>query len=279
MMISIKLVLLFVFSFMFGSMANQNCLIYLNNPETLTKTGVLHKKTFQNNTRVRYFFHYKNGTNKTQKFVFSCKGLVNNLKKSITTHESPEIVGANTARNFLKSKEKNSQVNLVSYVEPNVTISGILEGDFLKGNLVTCYFGNKETIIDSLDVYQPSYDFDFNFNVDLKNKASYRLGDGIQNTVRGQYGSDVNIIINPKETGILKMTFNPRGGKGLLVFNNRGKIYMTNLELPRKDYQVLMIQVEKGKKETFTFIPTGGLNFPIQIDFTLQSTINDKTVA
>ena len=279
MMISIKIVLLFVFSFMFGSMANQNCLIYLNNPETLTKTGVLHKKTFQNNTRVRYFFHYKNGTNKTQKFVFSCKGLVNNLKKSITTHESPEIVGANTARNFLKSKEKNSQVNLVSYVEPNVTISGILEGDFLKGNLVTCYFGNKETIIDSLDVYQPSYDFDFNFNVDLKNKASYRLGDGIQNTVRGQYGSDVNIIINPKESGILKMTFNPRGGKGLLVFNNRGKIYMTNLELPRKDYQVLMIQVEKGKKETFTFIPTGGLNFPIQIDFTLQSTINDKTVA
>ena len=279
MMISIKIVLLFVFSFMFGSMANQSCLIYLNNPETLTKTGVLHKKTFQNNTRVRYFFHYKNGTDKSQKFVFSCKGLVYNLKKSVTTHKSPEMVGAYTARNFLKSKEINSQVNLVSWVEPNATISGILEADFSKGSVVTCYFGNKETIIDSLDVYQPSYDFDFNFNVDLKNKASYRLGDGIQNTVRGQYGSDVNIIINPKETGILKMTFNPRGGKGLLVFNNRGKIYMTNLELPRKDYQVLMIQVEKGKKETFTFIPTGGLNFPIRIDFTLQSTINDKTVA
>ena len=279
MMLSIKIVLLFVFSFMFGSMANQSCLIYLNNPETLTKTGVLHKKTFQNNTRVRYFFHYKNGTNKTQKFVFSSKGLVNNLKKSITTHESPEIVGANTARNFLKSKEKNSQVNLVSWVEPDATISGILEGDFLKGNSVTCYFGNKENIIDSIDVYQPSYNFDFNLNVDYKNKASYRLGDGIQNTVRGQYGSDVNIIINPKESGILKMTFNPRGGKGLLVFNNRGKIYMTNLELSHKDYQVLMIQVEKGKKETFTFIPTGGLNFPIKIDFLLKSTINDKTVA
>lgn len=279
MMISIKIVLLFVFSFMFGSMANQSCLIYLNNPETLTKTGVLHKKTFQNNNRVRYFFHYKNGTDKSQKFVFSCKGLVYNLKKSVTTHKSPEMVGAYTARNFLKSKEINSQVNLVSWVEPNATISGILEADFSKGSVVTCYFGNKENTIDSLDVYQPSYDFDFNFNLDLKNKASYRLGDGIQNTVRGQYGSDVNIIINPKETGILKMTFNPRGGKGLLVFNNRGKIYMTNLELPRKDYQVLMIQVEKGKKETFTFIPTGGLNFPIQIDFALQSTINNKTVA
>ena len=279
MMISIKIVLLFVFSFMFGSMANQSCLIYLNNPETLTKTGVLHKKTFQNNTRVRYFFHYKNGTDKQQKFVFSCKWTVDNLKKSITTHKSPELVGANTARNFLKSKEKNSQVNLVSWVEPDTTISGILEGDFSKGDIVTCYFGDNKNILQTFDVYQPSYDFDFNFNVDFKNKASYRLGDGIENTVRGQYGSNVNIIITPKETGILKMTFNPRGGKGLLVFNNRGKIYMTNLELPRKDYQVLMIQVEKGKKETFTFIPTGGLNFPIKIDFLLKSTINDKSVA
>ena len=279
MMISIKIVLLFVFSFMFGSMANQNCLIYLNNPETLKKPGILHTKKFQKNTRVRYFFHYKNGTNKQQKFVFSCKGIVNNLKKSVTTHESPELVGANTAYNFLKSKETNSQVNLVSWVEPNATISGILEGDFSKGDVATCYFGGKESVIDSYDVYQPSYDFDFNFNVDFKNKASYRLGDGIENTVRGQYGSNVNIIINPKETGILKMTFNPRGGKGLLVFNNRGKIYMTNLELPRKDYQVLMIQVEKGKKETFSFIPTGGLNFPIRIDFTLKQVIDDKTVA
>jgi hypothetical protein len=260
-------------------MANQSCLIYLNNPETLTKTGVLHKKTFQNNTRVRYFFHYKNGTNKQQKFVFSCKGLVNNLKKSITTHESPELVGANTAHNFLKSKEMNSQVNLSSWVEPDATISGILEGDFSKGDVVTCYFGSKDNVLDSYDVYQPSYDFNFNFNVDFKNKASYRLGDGIENTVRGQYGSNVNIIINPKENGILKMTFNPRGGKGLLVFNNRGNIYKTNLEMPRKDYQVLMIQVEKGKKEKFTFIPTGGLNFPIKIDFSLKSTIDDKTVA
>jgi len=278
-MISVKLVLLFVFSFMFGSMANQSCLIYLNNPETLTKTGVLHKKTFQNNTRVRYFFHYKNGTSKPQKFVFSSKQKVNNLKKSITTHESPEMVGANTARNFLKSKESNSQIKLVSCVEPNSTISGILEGDFLKGDTVTCYFGNYENKLSTYDIYQPEYDFDFNFNLDFKNKASYRLGDGIENTVRGQYGSNVNIIITPKETGILKMTFNPRGGKGLLVFNNRGKIYMTNLELPHKDYQVLMIQVEKGRKETFTFIPTGGLNFPIKIDFSLKSIINDKTVA
>lgn len=279
MMISLKIVLLFVFSFMFGSMANQSCLIYLNNPETLTKTGVLHKKTFQNNTHVRYFFHYKNGTNKQQKFVFSSKEKVDNLKKSITTHKSPELVGANTARNFLKSPKQDVKLNLISYVEPQATISGILEGDFKKNNSVELYFGNDDNLIPTYDIYQPEYKFNFNFDVDYKKKASYRLGDGINNTVRGQYGSNVNIVINPKENGILKMTFNPRGGKGLLVFNNRGKIYMTDLELPHQDYQVLLIKVEKGKQETFTFIPTGGLNFPIRLDFSLHSQIDDKTVA
>jgi hypothetical protein len=184
-----------------------------------------------------------------------------------------------TVKNFLKAETQNCKINITSNVNPEETISGILEGDFKKQDMVTCYFGDSVKTIPAYDIYQLSYDFDFNYDVDYKKKASYRLGDGINNTVRGQYGSNVNIVINPKENGILKMTFNPRGGKGLLVFNNRGKIYMTDLKLPHQDYQVLLIQVEKGKKETFTFIPTGGLNFPIRLDFSLHSKIDDKNVA
>ena len=278
-MISLKLVLLFVFSFLFGSMANQNCLIYLNNPETLIKPGLLHKKTFVKNIHARYFFHYKNGTDTKQKFVFASKGKVYNLKKSVNTHSSPETVGALTVKNFLKSKTSDSKINLTSYVEPNATISGIIEGDFSKEDYITCYFGHSNSYISSYEILQPSYKFCFNFDVDFKNKASYRLGDGIENTVRGQYGSDVNITITPKESGVLKMTYNPRGGKGLLVFSNRGKIYMTDLEMPHDDYLGCLIEVQKGKKETFTFIPTGGLNFPIRIDFTLISALKDKALA
>ena len=33
--------------------------IYLNNPETLKTTGILHKKKYSQNTNVRYFFHFK----------------------------------------------------------------------------------------------------------------------------------------------------------------------------------------------------------------------------
>jgi len=39
-------------------------LLYLNNPETINKSGVLHDKRYTQNTRVRYFVHYKNGTDK-----------------------------------------------------------------------------------------------------------------------------------------------------------------------------------------------------------------------
>ena len=50
--------------------------IYLNNPETLTQTGILHKKKVIKNTQIRYFFHYKNGTNKTQSFSLANKKTV-----------------------------------------------------------------------------------------------------------------------------------------------------------------------------------------------------------
>ena len=66
------------------------------------------------------------------------------------------------------------------------------------------------------------------------------------------------------------MTFSPRGGAGLLVFSNRGKIFITKLMPAFKKYNAFMISVEKGKKETFTFIPCGGLNYPINLDFSLQ---------
>ena len=44
---------------------------------------------------------------------------------------------------------------------------------------------------------------------------------------------------------------------------------MTKLLPAKKEYDALYISVDKNKPETFTFIPTGGLNFPIQLNFKL----------
>lgn len=244
--------------------------VYLNNPETLTSTGILHKKTFEKNSHVRYFFHYVNGTNKPQQFTVKNKEVVSNFKKSLNTDDRPEYAGAMSAKNFLNTQPQNCKINLSSNISPNETISGILEGDFQKGDSITYKFGKEDTILSSFDIYQEQYNFDVPINIGFDTVVQFRLGAGIDNTVKGQYGSSINIVVNPKETGILKMSFSPRGGAGLLVFSNRGKIFITKLMPAFKKYDAFMISVEKGKKETFTFIPCGGLNYPINLDFSLQ---------
>jgi hypothetical protein len=244
--------------------------VYLNNPETVTSTGILHKKTFEKNSHVRYFFHYLNGTDKSQQFSIKNKEIVTNFKKSINTDERPEFAGALTVKNFLKAETQNCKINITSNVNPEETISGILEGDFQKGDSITYKFGNNDLDLSSFDIYQSEYNFDIPINIGFDSAVQFKLGGGIENTVKGQYGSNINIIVNPKETGILKMTFSPRGGAGLLVFSNRGKIFITKLMPAFKKYDAFMISVEKGKKETFTFIPCGGLNYPINLDFSLQ---------
>lgn len=245
--------------------------VYLNNPETVTSTGILHKKTFEKNSHVRYFFHYVNGTDKPQQFTVKNKEVVQNFKKSLNTDDRPEYAGALSAKNFLNAQPQNCKINLSSNLSPNETISGILEGDFQKGDSIIYKLGKEDTILSSFDIYQEQYNFDVPINLGFDTSVQFKLGAGIDNTVKGQYGSSINIVINPKETGILKMSFSPRGGAGLLVFSNRGKIFITKLMPAFKKYDAFMISVEKGKKETFTFIPCGGLNYPINLDFSLQT--------
>jgi hypothetical protein len=71
------------------------------------------------------------------------------------------------------------------------------------------------------------------------------------------------------KSGIMKMSFSPRGGDGLLVFSHRGKITMTKFVSVKDEEDVLNIKVEKNVPEVFTFIPIGGLNYPIRINFSL----------
>lgn len=253
--------------------------IYLNNPETLQSKGILHKKTFPKDSHVRYFFHYKNGTDKSVKFNIKSDKPVKNLKKSINTHEMPEMAGAIAVKNFLNATESNKPINLCSNIEPDATISGIIEGNFTKGDTVQYYFGEMSNSLNYYDIYQNNFDYNIDLNVSMNQKVNYKLGSGIKNTVKGQYGSTINLNITPSQTGILKMSFNPRGGHGLLVYSHKGKIFITKLLPAFKNYDAIMLSVEQGRKETFTFIPVGGLNYPINIEFVLQSYFLDSDVA
>ncbi len=259
-----------VLSFYISSVASsQNHFVYLNMPETLTKPGIVHKKQFTKDTKARYFVHFKNGTNSSQSFSFKSKYTIDNFKKSFSSNIRPEYSGARSVYNFLTSKPSDTKLNATSTLLPEETISGIFEGDFQKGDTLLCTFGKSNQELDNVDIYQLDYKFDFSYDLDLNKQVTYKLGSGIENTVAGQYGSDITIKIMPKKNGLLRLSFSPRGGSGLLVYQNRGKIFMTKLLPAKKEYDALCISVDKNKPETFTFIPTGGLNFPIQLNFKL----------
>ena len=112
-----------------------------------------------------------------------------------------------------------------------------------------------------------------NFSANSKANQTQDIIDG---KVDGQYGSNINVQVYPKQTGILKLSFSPRGGKGILVFSHRGIIHTTKLLPAKKTYEVLSVYVEKNKAETFTFIPLGGLNYPIRLDFQLKNYFTDN---
>ena len=269
---------LLTFSF-FAVSKQPSYFLYLNNPETLTKTGIVHEKKFDKDTKVRYFLHFKNGTKQNQTFSFSTLKTVNNVKKSFNTHELPERAGALTSKNFMLAKETNSKIFVNSILEPETTISGIVEGIFQKNDRVKVQFGSTNNKIESFDFYQSTYSFDKNITLDLNSQLSYRLGEREESMVPGGYGSNINLTITPKQSGLLKLSCSPRGGAGILVFSHRGIIYMTKLIPARENYNVMFLSVEKNKSETFTFIPCGGLNYPIRLDFSLQSIIVEENLA
>ena len=264
----------------FFAVSNQpSYFLYLNNPETLTKTGIVHEKKIQKNTKIRYFLHFKNGTKSNQTFSFSTQKPVENLKKSFNSHELPERAGALTSKNFMLSKEKTSKISFSSSLSPETTISGIVEGIFKKDDIVRVQFGNTKNKIETFDFYQSSYLFQKDISLDLNSVVSYRLGEREEAMVPGGYGSNINLNVTPKQTGILKLSCSPRGGAGILVFSHRGIIYMTKLIPARENYNVMYLSVEKNKTETFTFIPCGGLNYPIRLDFSLSSVLVDEKIA
>ncbi len=271
--VSIKAVIVLLFT-LYSS--DNNYLLYLNNPETVKTSGILHQKKYTSNSKVRYFVHYKNGSDKNQKFFMKSDKKIKNLKKSFSSNQRPEYAGAQAVKNFFTNPSYYSALNICSTLEPDETISGIFEGQIEKDTSIVCKIGNENNKINSLDVYQLDYNINKSFILNLNEKISFRIGEIIDGKVDGQYGSDINVQINPKQSGILKLSFSPRGGDGILVFMHRGIIHSTKLLSAKKTYDVFSVYVEKDKSETFTFIPLGGLNYPLRLDFELKNYFNDK---
>ena len=75
---------------------------------------------------------------------------IKNLKKSFSTHNSPEYAGAFAVKNFFTNPVIYTSLNISSILEPEETISGIFEGEIEKGTNVICKIGNENNKINRL---------------------------------------------------------------------------------------------------------------------------------
>jgi hypothetical protein len=272
-LLSIKALLIALYLFH----ASSTHFVYLNTPETIKKPGIIYKNNYKQNTRVRYFYHFKNGTDKKQSFTINTTKIVKNLIKGSYSDQLPEKAGTVATKNFMYAKPIDTILNCSSILDPSETISGIIEGDFQKNDSIIYKFGSSNETMPSLPFYQNKYYFEINKEVDYDSPSSFRLGDSMPLAIKGQYGNDVVLVVNPKKSGILKVSFSPRGGPGLIIFENKGKIFVTNMKPAGKKFDSIVMYVEKDKKENFKFIPIGGLNYPIEIQFSLHSLISTET--
>jgi len=88
-LLSIKALLIALYLFH----ASSTHFVYLNTPETIKKPGIIYKNNYKQNTRVRYFYHFKNGTDKKQSFTINTTKTVKNLKKGSYSDQLPEKAG------------------------------------------------------------------------------------------------------------------------------------------------------------------------------------------
>jgi len=251
---------------------NDNQLIYLNKPETLTNTGILHKRKYTKNSNVRYFFHYKNGTSNNQKFSIKTNNFVKNLKISYDISNKPDLAGCRAIKKFMLTIPYDSRLDYSINLNSKYTISGLIEGEITQNDEILFQFGSGKKII-GVDKIQDNYNLNFNISVDNKSESKFRLGDPVKNAVDGQYGSNVILNVTPNNTGIMKLAFSPRGGHGMLIFEKDGNIYNTDIRPVYEKFTVMYIAVEKGKPEVLRFIPIGGFNYPIELTFSIHDQI------
>ena len=256
--------------------SNKPYFVYLNNPETLTKPGILHKQEFTSNQNIRFFYHFKNGTKENKTFSVKTSKDVKNLKQGSAKYHSPEKAGTVAAKNFMTNLPLTQRISLSTNLEPNQTISGIFEGEFQKNDTIVYKFGDSDNILESYSFIQNKYIHDYSYSIDYNTPAKYRLGDGVPNTIDGQYGNDIILKITPKNSGILKLSFSPRGGHGLILCENNGKIYLSNMQPARQKVVAFVMYVEKNKQESFKFMPLGGINYPIELEFSLHTFLSNE---
>jgi hypothetical protein len=238
--------------------------VYLNNPEKIYSSGLVMEHRFKEESKNKFFFHYINKTNRNIKFnIYS--SFVSNASFGLNTDKDPGKAGSKSIISFLKNKKLDGEIKKTLNLKPNETVSGSLEGNFKKDSIFKIAFDNSIKKINNVLMIDDDWKKVYNFQI--FDTAIHRLGENPPNDINGQYGYEVCLNLDVKKTGILKMSYSPRGGSGNIIFKYNDKIYESGFKKAYSRNDFLYIKVQKNENHKFFFYPIGGIDYPIEIRF------------
>lgn len=248
-------------------------LVFLNFPERVEKSGKLGKQIIKKSSNTRIFFHYLNATGQDQTFYFRAEGKIKNYKVGHSVDFEPGVAGSSAIVNFHNIIAKDTVNPLIKIRVPSThTISGIIEGYFVKGDYWLCRLGFGE-YIDNIKIIDTLFSpILINAKLDDDNEFMYRLGDEKNQIIAGNYGYDYKFQIKNSTDKIktLICKINPRGGNIIGVFNINGSVYKTKDINPKIDHIFYKIILKPDEFIYLKYIPTGGYSYPVEFKFELN---------
>ena len=254
-----------------GQQPPQGTIYFLNVPETIRKSGVVNEQKIQDSGRSRIFWHYRNGTGKTQQFTLQVSEKTVGLRMGQGVSFSPPTAGTQAMMRFLQSSPRSEAYLKTSVSVPKgYTVSGVAEGHWKTGAIIKASLGKGAPVPGIEKIVSPYLFVDNCVTLTSNQAAHLKVGQNKPGHIPGNYGSTVRVSVQSKLPKRIKIrvAFSPRGGPLNLVYIYNGKIACSPRIAAKKEHTLFHAWVDPGQKISLDIYPLGGFNYPAEIRFT-----------
>lgn len=242
---------------------------YLNQPESVSREGIIGSGTILASHHTRIFFHFVNRTKSTNIFSLSASSSVKNLRVAFAKAADPQQAGLIAIKNFLNTKTsgKPMELSVGESLKPGITISGVIDCEGIQNTDFICKLGDGKVLSNTKVRTIPMINIDHNMVMGNQDMVKYRIGDKDDDmSIPGGYGVSYRWTFTPKSTKTkFVVSISPRGGDLRFPYSIDSTTIVSPTILAKHDYTLFSKTVIVGEKISFETIPVGGYCYPVEI--------------
>jgi hypothetical protein len=240
-------------------------LYFMNSPETLRSTGVLHNLSLKPNTKSRLFFHYLNKTGATQNFTIrSDKKILAQYGHAVSP--DPSKAGLAAYNNLIGGKKKERKLDIVIVVPSGHTVSGMIDVNADEESKVVVALGQANTNINTTLFTAQSFFKQHLISLKGTDSQKIRIGNGVIGEFKGDYGTNHEIVARNDSKAPLEVEIyvSPRGGPINLGYVLNGTWRTTGLIPAYSNVRLAKVRLAPGQVLSLSHVITGGFNYPVE---------------